>query len=357
MITLNYRLQRFLDLDSLSHFLIVYKGSGGCLFYHPFKETEIQPDLISGFISAMGSMFGEFTGSGREETVESLKYQGMILNGFNGKYVIGILIAERDVSSSFNLKGFIEGFESRYDTALQDWQGELFHFEHEWIVKHLCDCVSYDDNLPYVVTSTKPKKQYSTTIVYLKSLCDSLGRFVFRDVLIALKKFLKISEAYAFDVLMRFKYDGVIAPVPFEEYLEMLLRNKVAIEELSLDTQAMEAIGDSSTDLAEVMDESKIKEISELESYASDAQAILTDAPESDVRVLDDGTYSLDREVSLDNLILTDGDGWLRDIASEAITSYLGQYIIVSNSKYTPISHDPEKGTVTIRIFCYIDSD
>lgn len=356
MITLNYRLQRFLDLDSLSHFLIVYKESGGCLFYHPFKETEIQPDLISGFISAMGSMFGEFTGSGREETVESLKYQGMILNGFNGKHVVGILIAERDVSSSFNLKGFIEGFESRYENVLQNWEGELFHFEHEWIVRHLCDCISYDDNLPFVMTSKKPKKQYSTAIVYLKSLCDCDGRFVFRDVLTGLKKFLKISEAYAFDVLMRFKYEGVIAPIPFEEYFEFLLRNKVAIEELSIETHVIEAIEDSSADSSEI-DESGEIEITDLESYASDVQAILTDTPESDVTVLDDGTYILEREVSLVNLILSDGDGWLRDIASAAVTSYLGQYVIVSNSRYIPISHDSEKGTVTIRIFCYIDTD
>ena len=356
MITLNYRLQRFLDLDALSHFLIVYKGSGGCLFYHPFKETEIQPDLISGFISAMGSMYGEFTGSGREETIESLKYQGMILNGYNGNHVIGILISESDVSKSFNLKGFIDGFESRYEHCLPDWQGELYHFEHDWIVKHLCESISYADNLPFVVTSTKPKKQYSTTIVYLKSLCDSSGRFVFRDVIVELKKFLKISEAYAFDILMRFKYEGVIAPIPFEEYLEFLLHNRVALEKLSLDSQVLDVIEDSSSDSSEIDEPGKI-EVSELESYASDAHAILTDAPESDVTVLDDGTYTLEREVSLSNLILSDGDAWLRDLASEAVTSHLGQYIIVSNSKYTPIHHDSEKGTVTIRIFCYVDSD
>ncbi|MHA1481443.1 MAG: hypothetical protein ACTSQZ_08480, partial [Candidatus Thorarchaeota archaeon] len=143
MFTLNYKLQRFRDLNLLQHFMIIYKENGGCLFYHPFKEDEIQFDLISGFISAMSSMYGEFTGDGTRETIESLKYQGMTLNGFNGKYIVGVLISEGTFSTSFSLKDFIESFELRYEAALKNWMGIIDHFEPDWIVEQLYDALGY----------------------------------------------------------------------------------------------------------------------------------------------------------------------------------------------------------------------
>ena len=123
MIALEYQLKRFRDYNLLRHFMIILKETGGCIFYHPFKKSEISSDLISGFISAMSSMYGEFTGDYKQESVESLKYQGMNMDGFNGKYVLGILISEGSLETEFNLQDYITLFEEEYRDVLENWKG------------------------------------------------------------------------------------------------------------------------------------------------------------------------------------------------------------------------------------------
>ncbi|TFH08846.1 MAG: hypothetical protein E4H14_05645, partial [Candidatus Thorarchaeota archaeon] len=50
--SLENQLQMFRDLETLRHFMAVYLDRGTCVFYHPFTDERIQPDLISGFIAA-----------------------------------------------------------------------------------------------------------------------------------------------------------------------------------------------------------------------------------------------------------------------------------------------------------------
>ena len=311
--------------------MIIYKENGACLFYHPFKEDEIQSDLISGFISAMSSMYGEFTGDGTRETIQSLKYQGMTLNGFNGKHVVGILISEGTMSTTFNLNEFIESFELRYEDSLKDWMGVIDFFEPDWIVEHLYTSLSYSSNLPFTVFPEKSKKQYSKAVVFLNSRIDSSGRFLFREVLLGLKKFLKISEAYTLDLLMRMKNDHVIAPISIEAILESTIHNGELLESFSTDGDVAAKVEDSMV-------------------YTGKSVDKIETASEEGVIVTDDGMYSLEKEVSLGDLIQTDGDGWLRDIASEAVTLYLGQWVVVNNPEYVPVGYDSNKGTVRIRI-------
>ena len=54
----------FKDLETVQHFMAVYLDRGTCVFYHPFGEDRIQPDLISGFIAAITSVYGEIMGDG-----------------------------------------------------------------------------------------------------------------------------------------------------------------------------------------------------------------------------------------------------------------------------------------------------
>ncbi|MHA1480484.1 MAG: hypothetical protein ACTSQZ_03565, partial [Candidatus Thorarchaeota archaeon] len=194
------------------------------------------------------------------------------------------------------------------------------------------------------VSQMKSKKQYSKAIVFLNSRSDDRGLFLIRNVLLGLKKFLKISEAYTLDLLMRMKNDGVISPISIQAILESTIQNRELLESFTSDG-----------DVEPKMDESSVytgKIVGDVETDYSDSIATIEPEMESEdgVKVTDDGMYSMVKEVSLGDLIQTDGDGWLRDIASEAVTLYLGQWVVVSNPEYIPIGYDSDKGTVKIRI-------
>lgn len=335
MIALEYQLQRFRDLDLLQHFMIIIKESGSCIFYHPFKKTEISSDLISGFISAMSSMYGEFTGDGKRESVESLKYQGMNLDGFSGKYVLGVLISEGKLTTNFNLTEFINDFEAEYEDVLKDWKGFIKIFDHNWIVRHLLDSIDYHNSLPFLVSVQKPeKKQYRKIVDYLRIMKDRQDRFLIRKVLPGLQKFLNVSEAYVLDTLMMMKKEGVISYAPIEEVLELSDEGQILIETISSGA---------------IVDEIPAVHETDDEANAQTHQNLVTITPE--------GKYSLDLEISLDILMRNSGDTWLRDIIFDIVELEVGKQVNIKDPHYIPFEVDSEKGTVWIRIsFSDIDN-
>jgi len=330
--------------------MIIYKGSGICIFYHPFKEDEISSDLISGFISAMSSMYGEFTGDGTHESIESLKYQGMTLNGFNGNHVVGILISEGNIVTSFNLNDVINSFESEYEDVLKNWNGRLEFFDHDWIVKQLFDSLGYYNNLPFVVSSRKPeKKQYRKVVDFVSILSDARGRFLIRKVLRGLQKFLNKSEANTLDVLMMMKNEGIISPAPIKDILESNVERGVLIETLSPSVIVEDTIDDASDNTDELIGKEKTKDTERIEPQE-------TGVPERNVTLTEDGRYSFETQISLDVLIRNAVDLWLRDVISDAVKLELGKQVVAREPEYTPIGYDSESGTIRIRVTFSIEN-
>lgn len=349
MSILDYQLQRFHDFHLLQHFMIIYKQTGGCIFYHPFKKDEISSDLISGFISAMSSMYGEFTGDGKQESVESLKYQSMTLNGFNGNYIVGILISEGNITTSFNLNDFINEFELKYENVLINWRGFIKSFDREWIVKQIFDSLGYYDNIPFVVSSPKPeKKQYRKVIDFVTILSEGHGMFLIRKVLDGLKKFLNMSESHALDVLMMMKKEGVISHVPIEYILESHVDSSVLLETLSSGVIVEDTIEDDLYNIDEMFDKKESAEIVSIEPQKT--ETILASEPQGNVTITEDGRYSFEKSVLLEDVMRNPGDWWLQDLVSKAVTVELGKRVIVSKPQYTPIGFDSEKGTIRIRV-------
>lgn len=364
MITLNFQLQRFHDLDLLQHFLIIHKESGGCLFYHSFQEIEIQSDLISGFISAMSSMYGELIGEIEQKTIESLKYQGMTLDAFNGEYTVGILISEGTISTNFKLDDFLNSFELRYDDYLINWMGRMDFWEPEWIVNALYESLTYIDNLPHKVTSKKPKKQYYKVIAFLQSRCDSNGMFLFRKVLLGLKKFLDITLANTLDILMTVKREGLISPISVQDILEPSIQAGALLTSMSSDGDVKDEMETSKVDIDEFIGKVETEstdgirtEEDVLEQPVSEAEGVLLGSSGEEVKVIGDGTYSFEKDVALSDMIQQSGDAWLRDIASEAITLHIERKVVVSNPHYTPIGFDSDRGTLRIRITCCLENN
>jgi hypothetical protein len=335
VIALEYQLQKFHDFDLLRHFLIMHKETGSCIFYHPFKKDRVSSDLISGFISAMSSMYGAFTGEGKQESVESLKYQGMNLDGYSGSHVMGILISEGSMKTSFDLKDFIASFESEYGDVLEEWRGFVKIFDHKWIVGQLLDAIGYYANLQFEVAIPKPEKQqYRKVVDFLRLVRNKEGRFLIRKVLPGLKKFLNTSEAYVLDILMMMQRDGVIANAPIDDYLSDDA-GKIISESMSAGVISEDSLGESMDVQAHTPQE---------------AVNAPSEPPQKRVTVNEDGTYSFKMEMSLDVIMRHSGDAWLREIISDAVELETGRRIEITNPQYAPVECDSKTRTIWIDV-------
>lgn len=114
----------FDDAINLEHLLVLYKGMGACIFFKSVGSEKIDPDLISGFISAVSS-FGQEIES--QKSLNEMKYGDKTLLLSDGEYVRVAIVLNKKASLPLrrNLKTFVERFEERYADALPDWAGQL----------------------------------------------------------------------------------------------------------------------------------------------------------------------------------------------------------------------------------------
>jgi len=283
-------------------------------------------------------MYGEFTGDYKQESVESLKYQGMNLDGFSGKYVLGILISDGNLETKFDLTDFINTFEKEYEDVLADWKGFMMIFDHKWIVTQLLDSIGYYSNLPFVVSVQKPEKQqYRKVVDFLRLVRDRDGEFLIGKVLPGLQKFLNTSEAYVLDIMMMMKKDGVISNSSIEDYISHDSGKLIS------ETISSGVIFDEATEETETRD-----------SYVSESPD--DEAPKTRLTVNDDGSYSFRIEISLDVIMRHSGDSWLKEIIRDAIELEIGKQVEINNPQYIPIECDSENGTIWISVNFFDES-
>ncbi|RDE13109.1 MAG: hypothetical protein C4K49_09020, partial [Candidatus Thorarchaeota archaeon] len=222
-LSMEQQLQAFKDLGSLKHFIAVYVGRGTCVFYHPFAEARIQADLISGFIAAITSVYGELKGDGVQGTLEEIHYHGLKLNSYSGKYVIGILILEGELTQLLKerLQYFIEVFESKYEDHLKNWKGETDCFDPEWIVSNLNAAFNYRWVLPHRISTMKRMDGTSKKILNLLSTkLNEKGEFFIRDVIDEVAKQFGKTDAEALDRLLMMAEKGYIVPINIQTILQ-----------------------------------------------------------------------------------------------------------------------------------------
>ncbi|MFO7797611.1 MAG: hypothetical protein R6W84_15820, partial [Promethearchaeia archaeon] len=125
----------FEDAVNLEHILVLYKGSGTCVFFRSFGSEKIDPDLISGFISAVCS-FGREVES--QKALNEIKYGDKMLLLADGEYTRVALVLSKSASLILreHLKNFINDFEQKYSDALPKWRGQLTVFKD---ASHLVD--------------------------------------------------------------------------------------------------------------------------------------------------------------------------------------------------------------------------
>ncbi len=125
----------FDDAINLEHLLVLYKATGTCIFFKSFGTEGIDPELISGFLTAVSS-FGKEMES--QQSLNEITYGDKMLLLSDGEFVRVALVLSKKASIilSKRLKEFIDSFEKAYAKELPDWRGQLDIFKN---ADHLSD--------------------------------------------------------------------------------------------------------------------------------------------------------------------------------------------------------------------------
>jgi hypothetical protein len=118
----------FDDAINLQHIMIIYKSTGTSLFFKSFGTEALDPDLISGFLSAVQS-FGKELKS--VKTLNELTYGDKMLLFSDGEFVRTTLVLSKPASPYMKRKlaEFVGRFEGQYQKRLQNWKGQLNIFK------------------------------------------------------------------------------------------------------------------------------------------------------------------------------------------------------------------------------------
>lgn len=281
---LTNQLQMFEDLDTVQHFMAVYLDRGTCVFYHPFTDERIQPDLISGFISAITSVYGEIKGDGVRGTLEEIQYQGLRLNSYSGQYIIGILILEGEMTPLLRerLQFFIELFENQYDNDLDGWAGAVDCFDPEWVVSNLNSAFNYSWHLPHKFGPTQKVSKTETKILdYIGAVRDERSEFYIKNLLAPLSEMLDMTPAQVLDQLLLLEDRGVIAPIGIQTILQrqgLGLTDEVDDKSVTVEPQPKEVleyelVEEPEDDIAE--EPKGDQDADPMEAFVQDVESIL----------------------------------------------------------------------------------
>jgi hypothetical protein len=168
----------FDDAINLEHILVLYKGTGTCIYFKSFGSEQIDPELISGFISAISS-FGKDLVS--QEELNEISYGDKMLLLSDGEYIRVALVLSKKASLILrrNLMEFIHNFEKDYSNELPNWRGQLNLFRDAGTI--VDEILSTSIILPHEIT-------------YEFSNAKALKKAQSRDVLKIAQNLMKDSE-------------------------------------------------------------------------------------------------------------------------------------------------------------------
>ncbi|MFW9820076.1 MAG: hypothetical protein ACFFE5_10755, partial [Candidatus Thorarchaeota archaeon] len=173
----------FDDAINLEHILVLYKATGTCIYFKSFGSEQIDPELISGFISAISS-FGKDLVS--QEELNEISYGDKMLLLSDGENIRVALVLGKKASLILrrNLMDFINKFERAYNNDLPNWRGQLNIFREAGTI--VDDILSTSIILPHEIsfehstTKTLKKPQSQGVLKIAKNLMkDSERNFFF----------------------------------------------------------------------------------------------------------------------------------------------------------------------------------
>ncbi|MBN2153963.1 MAG: hypothetical protein JW839_21075, partial [Candidatus Lokiarchaeota archaeon] len=135
----------------LKHLFVFHAKAGVCLFYQPFTDATIDPQLISGFISAISS-FGTSFEKGAELRVLEYKSFKILLEETMGCRYALLFTGEMEDKLNQLLKAFIGEFESKFRVQISEFNGNVSMFNLA------SDIMSSVFKLPVQGASSSPQK-------------------------------------------------------------------------------------------------------------------------------------------------------------------------------------------------------
>jgi len=173
----------FDDAINLEHILVLYKGTGTCVYFKSFGSEQIDPELISGFISAISS-FGKDLVS--QEELNEISYGDKMLLLSDGEYIRVALVLGKKASLILrrNLMEFIHNFERTYTDHLPNWRGQLNIFREAGIIvdEILSTSIILPHEITYEYSTNKAlKKPHSRDVLKIGNslIKDSERKFFF----------------------------------------------------------------------------------------------------------------------------------------------------------------------------------
>ncbi|MHA1144424.1 MAG: hypothetical protein ACTSRW_06785 [Candidatus Helarchaeota archaeon] len=122
----------FLDIINIRQILIIHNRTGTTIVSKSFLEAETDPDLISGFLTAISAFESELTGS--MGGLEELKYKNIRILIDVGELISACLIMEGHHIPSDKLrnkfKSFRTVFERKFHSLLEDFEGYIAPFRN-----------------------------------------------------------------------------------------------------------------------------------------------------------------------------------------------------------------------------------
>jgi hypothetical protein len=121
-------LERKYSKRILALLLIIDYTSGLTLFQQNFAGNELDPDLISGFLTAVQSFGSEL--SSEKTEMKKLAYKDFEIELNVGDYVRAALFLAGPATKWLinNLVTFINSFEQQFGEVLKDWHGDVTKF-------------------------------------------------------------------------------------------------------------------------------------------------------------------------------------------------------------------------------------
>ena len=114
----------FDDAVNLEHILVLYRDTGTCVFFKSFGAEEIDPELISGFLTAIQSFGKEIK---YQQSLNEITYGEKMLLLSDGEYIrVALVLGKKgSVVLRRNITRFIKIFEGRFSHILPSWKGQL----------------------------------------------------------------------------------------------------------------------------------------------------------------------------------------------------------------------------------------
>ena len=120
--------------QTVTHIIVSLIESGLSIFYKPFTDNEIDPDLFSAVLTAYSIIEDVHGSQGLDLDHETYAVEDQVAHICHGNYLAGIAVSSGPVERQFmvKLKKFITAYENEYGFLLTTWDGDRSFFDHEW---------------------------------------------------------------------------------------------------------------------------------------------------------------------------------------------------------------------------------